>query len=98
MFQIPETTVVIAAAHADAMTGIVKNHDRCDDEIEALQWHDVIRLRLPDAVTIDGQIRVGVRFAEAHRVRPADDRQENFLAGVPRVRNDRPRINFVPGR
>ncbi len=97
MFQMSKTTVVITAAHADAMTGIVKNHDGYDDQIEAEQRHDVIRFRLPDAVTIDGQIRVRVRFAEAHRVCPIDDRQENSLTGVPRVRNDRPRIDFVPG-
>ena len=98
MLQMPKTTVVITAAHADATTRIVKDHDRYDDEIETQQRHEVMRFRLPDAVTIAGQIRVCVRFAEVHRMRAIDDRQENSLTGVPGVRNDRPRIDFVPGR
>ena len=98
MFQVTETSIVIAASHADATARIVENHDRCDDQIEGEQPSEFVRIRLPDAVVVEGQNRVRARFREAHRIRSPEDRQKNSFIGVPCARDYGSRIDFIPGR
>ena len=93
-----ETSIEIAAAHADAISIVVEGGQRSDDDIELL-WCDARRrYGLPQSVTIALEPRIGRQFVKVHLAVSIDDGCKNALLCAPRARDDRPRVDLIPRR
>lgn len=95
-FQERKGAVEVAAAHADAMPGLVKRDERCDDDVDVRGRDLVAGYGLPKAEVIPDERRFTVERSECHLPVGRRNRYKNALARAPRALDDRGRIDLVP--
>mgnify|MGYP001814069315 CR=1 FL=1 len=98
MSQVRETTIVVSAAHADAVIVLIEGNRRRNDNVEPAGVDDETANRLPDAELISFQLSVTRHFAKRHSCAGAQNRHENALVCAPASFDDFACIDFVTHR
>ena len=90
-----KATIVVTAAHADAIVVRVESDSRRYDDVESFWFAKYTSNRLPDSEPVALEFRVGLDFAKQHFCAAAQNRHENALICAPGALDDFTRIDLV---
>ena len=98
MSQVCETTIVVAASHADAIALSVECDSWRNDHVEVSRIDQDAAHGFPDTELISFELRVRCHFAKRHFGAGAQNRDKNALVCAPTSFDDVSRIDFVMHR